>query len=1706
MPAAGTWAAGMSREATREATRGSPNRSVLKAAGAPGGSPESFKRRASFDPGIPQEDSRLSRQESESTRASEDDSAHSGESSCAPSVTDTGTRAAGFLSRIINRTRSRSPTRKATRKKTRKMKDSIAGVQDYANVAHNNGSLRFPGSRRAPAKWAKCEPTKQGPDIIDHMQLLWHVRPPTVLLSAIGLTPPAHIDSGVDLVEQAHRTLRRGLKRAALKTNAWIVTAGTATASSPAPWIGQAVGNSEVVTIGFAAWESVAEREQLQWSRTHLYGNYRQSERQATQMLPSLTGGERKSNTQELPPRKTAAGQTSAVSESFSCGQGGYGRSSSCGVLHRVNTQSFGARNPTTSWKANQQSRQPNLSTGEAPLDRRHSHFFLVSGEDQSQKAYGEHSGGAQLRNRFERAVHATDLSNVGVPTPCLTILINGDEQALKTVHARLLADLPVVVLVDTGGAAADLYSWLREGCLEERDEDEEIRPEYEEFCNEYMPQLLAYAANGGSFKGPSENRRGSVGDAPSAASSSSGRRHPLLTFIDLADLDRPQDDAQADMDDSGGVDYALMHAILTCCRTPKEEVLLAVAWGEPALLQAALESNEGSSISTTAHPAALSHARRDPFGVSTALNLALLSGNPTMVAALIENNANPMSVELHRIFVQQRNRYRLRGWSAEYWSSADGDDNKPGGSSMGKRLATRAKRISDPSAPSAATASPITTTTTRRRRGSIMEAVRGDTSALDEFGAWNIFTTWLPRYKWHVEVRREKGLLQPTWDDLLLWAVITNEPRLSSNTSPLWKQCRDPLRVALLAAQLCQRLSVLPTLRSEQRSLRKQADELESWAITMLDSIDESEQALPLLAMLPCIDVGAPLWKMSSIDIAAEEIIFMGHSISCKHFIAHRHCQYLLEEFFSGNYPKSKARVRRDSSFVRIFLQCLIFFIPGTICEVLPTQDVVHEEDIAGDFTTYKKAYDRIYDEDEDAEEEEALRKEANSWQVTRSQQKLDNRRFSLGLFGSHWANEGEDSIHDIYEDLMSKRWRYFFFVPKVKFVMYAVFHILYIGLNCLFVFPNLKAGVKDPAELNLSEVASGVWVKTPPAPPSAPKEALSDYDKSTIKVEEMVFWGWTALLFVAELKELRSSSLEDLRLYMRSTWNKIDQLTMILVLGVMGLRLTCAPALDLLENAEDQSCELSQSHWARNIYAMILLLLFIKLLAYAEIFESVGVHVIIIGEVLKTDVSVFAVIVAIISTGMGTALTLELNTWAETTLDGEPERDFSERPLYMPYWAVIGYFNHFNLPKQSGNAIPTRILVPLLVFFYLVLILILINLMIAAMSETYVRVYEASGLYFLFEKASLIQEFKRKGALPPPLNALSFIAHDVPRLARKLFGYLAKKCGRSSSFGGAPAAQVNGNDEISRDGFRLVPGPSQQQRLQRRMRLMLRRCLKRMNEDQEEKLAIQVTQLHELLQTLRTENRSSFEKMASHQHTTLMMVDRIAGGHNQVTSRQTARQSAWAGGRKATPRDTMGMSFSKGRRDSSPSQQQQRPPPAVLRSSGASEDSSNLSDRRTSSALPKLNVSISQAASELEQRVADAMAEAPSMAMAARGGAPAMAPQMGKRPSRGEGGTPPRERPPAAERTVSGGNGGPSQVGSRPAIGGAPKPAADAEEKGNVTERAERQDEASRDSKARPPPRSAQQRRRPGAGVAPRRKVSLASPSTAPANPLEA
>ena len=135
----------------------------------------------------------------------------------------------------------------------------------------------------------------------------------------------------------------------------------------------------------------------------------------------------------------------------------------------------------------------------------------------------------------------------------------------------------------------------------------------------------------------------------------------------------------------------------------------------------------------------------------------------------------------------------------------------------------------------------------------------------------------------------------------------------------------------------------------------------------------------------------------------------------------------------------------------------------------------------------------------------------------------------------------------------------------------------------------------------------------------------------------------------------------------------------------------------------------------------------------------------------------------------------------------------------------------------------------------------------MIAAMSETYQRVREDSALYYLFERAQLIQEFKRKGALPPPLNVVSLVCSDLPiGLAAVL--RVCRCPGLAALVACAPTAGSR-EHEISRDGFRLVPGPSQQMLLQRRLRLALRRCLKRQAAQQDEHLEHQVGELHPTL-----------------------------------------------------------------------------------------------------------------------------------------------------------------------------------------------------------------------------------------------------------------
>ena len=130
-----------------------------------------------------------------------------------------------------------------------------------------------------------------------------------------------------------------------------------------------------------------------------------------------------------------------------------------------------------------------------------------------------------------------------------------------------------------------------------------------------------------------------------------------------------------------------------------------------------------------------------------------------------------------------------------------------------------------------------------------------------------------------------------------------------------LWAKAEYPLRAALMASQLCQRLSTNPKLRADNDELTESYMAYEDLAIELLDAVRESDDAAPLLTLMPWEwsagrgkgSVGRELlWDSSPLDSSSMEDGLL--SLPCMRFVAHRHCQYTLDKYFAGDYPGSKA------------------------------------------------------------------------------------------------------------------------------------------------------------------------------------------------------------------------------------------------------------------------------------------------------------------------------------------------------------------------------------------------------------------------------------------------------------------------------------------------------------------------------------------------------------------------------------------------------------------------------------------------------------------------------------------------------------------------------------------------------------------------------------------------------------------------------
>ena len=185
----------------------------------------------------------------------------------------------------------------------------------------------------------------------------------------------------------------------------------------------------------------------------------------------------------------------------------------------------------------------------------------------------------------------------------------------------------------------------------------------------------------------------------------------------------------------------------------------------------------------------------------------------------------------------------------------------------------------------------------------------------------------------------------------------------------------------------------------------------------------------------------------------------------------------------------------------------------------------------------------------------------------------------------------------------------------------------------------------------------------------------------------------------------------------------------------------------------------------YARNqFFGLALMLCFVQLLDFLSFHHLFGPWAIIIRDLMK-DLTRFLVILAIFMVGF----TLELATIYQPVLaplipdddkgtgDGSggagKETPFSTFELL--FFALFGLVDPENLPLVNRSPLWSITLAKTVFGCYLTLtIIVLINLLIAMMSDTYQRIQAQSDTEWKFGRAKLFRNMNKTSATPSPLN----------------------------------------------------------------------------------------------------------------------------------------------------------------------------------------------------------------------------------------------------------------------------------------------------------------------------------------------------------------
>lgn len=1215
------------------------------------------------------------------------------------------------------------------------------------------GSISFPGTNQPPAKWVAVNTDADVKNLENVFFNVWMLTPPCSILSILGpLHAPHHEETltlpdgepfdlkrWLDVVAQP--TLSRAIERAAKMSKAWVISRGLV--DTVLSTVGRSL-RGKVPCIGFAPWKLLAERKNLEAhseGSVHYYVGKQGSDSIANHSVDH---------------------STPVTIQDYDSG----GSPEAILVSNTKNASS------DTSSDVSQE------------LESHHTHFVFVNSDGNSHRE----GDTRKMRAAVRQSLSVEDKSGDGVITPQLFLVVNGDMATLEMVHDALVTansigdEAPVVFFPQSGGFARDMHIYWKDGKLPSlasfakdnaNNRNDAYYKDYVAKAAELFPKIKAL--------GVKQDQTGEAGERPSV---------DFILFNDH--VSNYEDDAY-----DGSLEFDLMDAILSGCRSTKEKILLAITWGNQDILQRLLEGETSWKSAVQGSADAKPHESRKVGRLQKglALEVALQRHDHSLTEMLISFAAEASNVRPWKLFSKEKKTWDSYGVLGELFGVEE--IVAPGDQSAETRASRRFK--------------PQTSKKDLMVSDDEMIWMKLLEKLVDDY-AFNFHARMSPRMSSsrmslsfakrgadsNGDAKADKGdaksdhclsegvmytlseAVKPTWTDLFMLSALTGSMDLSR---VLWRKSLMPLRAAVMASELCNSLTLKPICSRHLEELKEHAALFESFATDILDGMVEKD-AMQVLVLVASESFGPQrlkLWPGSPFDNAIKADGKL--SFPCKQVVAHKHAEALVESYFCGDFPKSKARIYKESSFLSIFLQIIFLVIPGTFCEVSQPSDFWYVEQAVKDqnysedprrkqgrrgsinpFTSAVK-HDKSFGSNEDGEFE--------PWAI--EQRTIEQQVERLKRIGETVWKSGpkENSVADVLADLFSGRFLWFLAIPKVKFVLFLIFQVIFMALPVLVVWNYDTA--QDP---DLTEKISGDGKVLYTLPVF--DLANGPTDRRHAAIYEVLFWCWAILRFSQEFEELCAFMPQDttksftkravlaLRYYSGSFWNQVDILTACIVLAIMVLRLRCrgelgicAEALCNKENEGEVSCT-DQQIIARGLYAVAIVLIWLRLLQTMRIHKGVGILSIIFGCMLE-DVAPFVALFAVICPAFGLALgALSPGTYYPYTGTGEPEWfnqvRYFRTPFWSPWWGLLG---DFRVDYISIHGVPViEWLVPLLTYIYLFLTLVvLINLLIAVMSQTYVTILEVNTQEWVYEKALLVIEYKDQKMFPPPFNIILYL-----------------------------------------------------------------------------------------------------------------------------------------------------------------------------------------------------------------------------------------------------------------------------------------------------------------------------------------------------------